>query len=280
MWSTTKRIFAVAGSAMLCFACTNQTNPESTVEPEKKQQVRFVYEDHFSPEEKLKLEEWINFTSEAAQEVLGEFPFDLSYHFHREDSAGVAVVFGHTARTDSTHAAHFYVDPTYSMDDLKADWIAPHEISHLAIPRLPKRHLWFYEGFATYMSRQVMIKTGIYTPAEVDSINHARIVNVKSSFETSSQLQVVTDSLIENHNWASVYWIGASFFVQADKQLRSAGKGPLVDVLKEFQVCCHKTGLTIDELIASFDTISESTLFSELYAHYTTAPCSELLRDY
>ncbi|MBI3134142.1 MAG: hypothetical protein HYZ14_05640 [Bacteroidetes bacterium] len=248
--------------------------------PEKEQQVTFIYEDSFSEEEQAKLETWIRFTSDAAQKVLGEFPFDLYYHFHREDSAIQAVLFGHTARTDSINAAHFYVDPSYSLDDLKADWIAPHEISHLAIPKLGKTNLWFFEGFATYMSRQVMIETGVLKPAQTDSINLARIAAVRENFETTSLLPFVADSLIAAHQYPAVYWMGASFFDQADKRLQAAGKGPLVDVLKKFQECCHVTTMSIEEVIESFDKISGTFLFSELYTYYTTTPCNEILVTY
>jgi hypothetical protein len=265
---------------LFAWSCVNDQAQPAPESPEKKQQVSFLYEDAFSNEEKVKLEEWIGFTSNAAQKVLGRFPFDLYYHFHREDSAATAVVFGHTARTDSINAAHFYVDPTYSLEDLKADWIAPHEISHLAIPKLPKSSLWFFEGFATYMSRQVMIETGIFTAAQVDSINHARISAVTDRFETTAFLPVVADSLIANHYYPSVYWMGASFFDQVDQKLHAAGKGPLTDVLKEFQVCCHVTSMTVDEIIAAFDTISESKIFSDLYTRYTTSPCNQLLEPY
>jgi hypothetical protein len=281
MWSANKRYFFPA-FFLLMFSCGSpEIDQQEPKVPEKKQTVSFIYEDEFSAEEKLKLEDWINFTSNATQKVLGQFPFDLSYYFHREDSAASAVVFGHTARTDSMNAAHFYVDPTYSLEDLKADWIAPHEISHLAIPKLEKSNLWFFEGFATYMSRQVMIETGIFLPDEVDSINKTRIAAVKDKFEnTGSLLPFVADSLIANHQYPAVYWMGASFFDQADQRLRASGKGPLTDVLKEFQHCCHAPVMTIDEIVSSFDTISESHIFSDLYASYTTTPCCWLLVEY
>jgi len=271
---------AAAAVFLLMVGCNNNTEAIALEIPEKKQLISFVYEDEFSPEEKVKLEEWINVTSTTAQKVLGEYPFDISYHFHRSENSETPCSFGHTARTDSTHAAHFYVDPTYSLKALKADWVAPHEISHLALPRLPKSNLWFYEGFATYMSRQVMIETGIYTPAQVDSINHARISAVTDRFETTAFLPAVADSLIANHYYPSVYWIGASFFDQADQRLKAAAKIPLVDILKEFQSCCHVPKMTIGQVVADWDKISESNILSELFTYYTTTPCNQLLVSY
>jgi len=260
------------------------SNSQATYEPivvvEEKQIVHYIFDDKFDTQEQKKLEDWICFTTNCAQKVLGEYPFDLYYHFHRDDSAARAVTFGHTRRTDTTQAAHFYVNPAFSLDELKADWIAPHEISHLAIPSLPKTNLWFYEGFATYMSRQVMIEMGVLSKQEVDSINNTRVGLYINEFETSSLLPFVADSLIKQHQYPAVYWIGASFFMEADDLLAEEAKQPLVDILKEFQTCCHVTKMTIDELIESFDEISGSTIFGTLYSKYTTEPANTLLSDF
>lgn len=248
---------------------------------EKQQATTFIYEDDFSDSEKIKLENWINFTSECAQKVLGRYPFDLYYHFHREDSSDRAVVFGHTARTDSINAAHFYVDPTYSLDELKADWIAPHEISHLAIPKLSRKNRWFIEGFATYMSREVMIEMDVFSREEVDSINHSRIIAITENFESTSQLNFVTDSLINHHHkYPPVYWIGASFFLKANELLLHNDKNSLVDIMKEFQQCCHKTGMLINDVVDAFDQISGSEIIGDLFVHYTESPVNILLEDY
>lgn len=282
MWCEIKTGIGCLMLVLIPAACApdpaaSETNPPL---PEKKQAVYFRYEDTFSEAEKLKLENWITTTSDAAQRVLGTFPFDLYYHFHREDSAAQAVVFGHTARTDTLNAAHFYVDPTYPAEALLEDWIAPHEISHLAIPKLGKPNLWFFEGFATYMSRQVMIETGVLTRSEVDSINATRIKAVRDKFETTSLLPAVADSLIANHHYPAVYWMGASFFDQVDQKLAIGGAPPLVDVLKEFQTCCHVPIMTVDEVLSAFDQIAGTSVCTELYAHYTTTPCYLLLQGY
>lgn len=249
--------------------------------PAEQQAVYFIFDDTFNQSEKTKLKEWISYTSDCAQRVLGQFPFDLYYHFHREDSSDRAVVFGHTSRTDSINEAHFYVNPTYSPEALREDWIAPHEISHLAIPKLGKSHRWFFEGFATYMSREVMIEMNVFTREEVDSINHARISMAAGNFTSSSTISFITDSLIANHHqYAPVYWIGANFFLKADQLLAEEGKMSLADILKEFQVCCHRPVMSIHEIIEAFDKICATNCISNLFVLYTESPVNTLLLDY
>lgn len=284
MWLSNKLRFGFSLIILLSFVSCNGTNDAEFPElelPEEEQKTTFIYEDEFSEEEKVKLEEWISFTSDCAQKVLGRYPFDLYYHFHREDNPDYAVIFGHTARTDSTNAAHFYVDPTHSLEELKADWIAPHEISHLAIPKISRKHRWFVEGFATYMSREVMIEMGVFTREEVDSINQYRISIYTEYFTSSSKVHFVTDSLINDLNfYAPVYWMGASFFLKADKLLAEKGSMKLVEILTEFQVCCHKAKMSIEEVVAAFDKIEGSDLISTLYKKYTESPVNTLLLDY
>lgn len=284
MWLSIKFRFSfLLISVVMSFSCNGPTETELPLAElaEDEQQISYTFEDEFTNEEKLKLEEWISFTSDCAQKTLGQFPFDLRYYFHREDSSDRAVVFGHTERIDSFNAAHFYVDPSYSLEDLKSDWIAPHEISHLAIPRLAKSNMWFYEGFATYLSREVMIAMEVLTREEVDSINQSRIIAVKDKFTSTSTLALVADSLITNHHqYPAVYWIGASYFHTADKLLLAENKIKLIDILKEFQVCCHEPGMSLLEILEAFDQISDASVFMDLYVKYTESPVKILLKDY
>jgi hypothetical protein len=264
---------------LFLISCSNHETKLQVIETEeeREQKTTFVFEDAFSDEEKKKMENWISSTSETAQELLGRFPFDVYYHFHREDSTEAAVIFGHTVRTDTMHSAHFYVNPVFEEAEYFKDWMAPHEISHLAIPKLPKTVLWFYEGFATYLSRQVMIETGIYSKHEVDSINFARVLAIKDKFQTTSILPFVADSLISQHQYPAVYWIGASFFMEAEKQLQIKQTGMnFCQVVNQFQSCCHQPIMKIDDILNAWDDISKTTVFTDLFNEYTNKPCCEL----
>lgn len=246
----------------------------------KKQEIFWHWENEFSTDEQAKMKEWITLVSDCTQKVLGKYPFDLNYHFHRDDSATRAVVFGHTVRSSTMQAAHLYVNPVFPMDDFMNDWIAPHEISHLALPRLGKPNKWFFEGFATYMSRKIMTEMGVITAEEADSVAWARITKIKSSYESNSNFVFVADSLVANYHYPELYWGGGSYFHKIDRQLEAEGKMALVDVLKYFQFWVHQPDLKLDKVIEAFDKISQSTIFSDLYNDYTTLPARGILTEY
>jgi len=266
-------------------SCTSSdSSSEKIVGPDtstyKKQEIFWHWENDFSAEEQEKMKEWITVVSDCAQKVLGKYPFDLNYHFHREDNTNHAVIFGHTARTETMQAAHFYVNPIFPMDDFMEDWIAPHEISHLALPRLGKPNKWFFEGFATYMSRKVMTEMGVVTAEEADSVSWARIAEIKSAYESNSNFVFVADSLIANYHYSELYWGGGSYFHKIDRQLQAEGKMELIDVLKYFQFWVHQPDLKFVKVIEAFDKISQSTIFSDSYTDYTTKPARGILLEY
>lgn len=271
---------------LLCGIMGCGDGPQTTSDHEKieieipEQKINWVWDDEFSEDEKLKLTEWIEYTSNCAQEVLGRYPFDLNYHFHRRENPNQAVVFGHTGRTATYHGAHFYLDPTFPFQEILDDWIAPHEISHLALPRLAKDNMWFYEGFATYMSRKVMIEMKTITEFEADSTCRERLAFIKPAYNSTSNFIFVADSLKNKNKYPQLYWGGASYFYTVDEQLLAANKKPLIDVLKVFQKCCHEAEMSLDDVVESFDNISGTHLFSDLLNDYQTLPAKEILVDF
>jgi len=279
-------IFLIAGIFFsFLTACNSNSNGSEQVSNADTisfvtQKIIWHFEDEFSEEEQEKMQEWITYVCDCAQKVLGRYPFDLNYYFHREDSADHAVVFGHTGRTKTTHGAHFYVNPVFPLDDFMNEWMGAHEISHLALPIMPKKHIWFYEGFATYLSRKVMIEMGTLTEAEADSVAYARIGLIKYGYESNSNFIFVADSLGALHHYPELYWGGGSYFHKIDRELEASGKISLVNVVKYFQMWAHQSLLKIDDVIIAFDKISQSTIFSDLRNDYSTLPAREILTEY
>ena len=87
---------------------------------------------------------------------ISDFVYLHSIHFFRSEK-GNPVSFGLAKALEAGRQAHFYVNPKASLGDLLSDWIAPHELSHLSIPFLEKKDKWFTEGFATFLSRQLLL---------------------------------------------------------------------------------------------------------------------------
>lgn len=246
-----------------------QPKPEPLLVEEKQEfGLKWVYVDSFDLAEKQKLETWITEIYDVTSKTIGPYPFDVSIHFFRSER-GNPVSFGMAKAVESGRQAHFYVNPSASLEDLRADWTAPHELSHLSIPFFAKKDKWFTEGFATFLSRQLLMEMGYYTQSSFDSLYTSRIHEDSKHFtSTSLKFPEVSDSLFANHIYGPVYWCGASYFYTIDKRMRTEKNKRFVDLIKEYQLCCRDTKETLDEVVVSFDKILKETWCQDLLKFY------------
>lgn len=255
---------------ILLVACAQSQSKLEPLLTEEKQEfgLKWVYVDSFNLEEKKKLETWITEIYDVTSKTIGPYPFDVSIHFFRSEK-GNPVSFGLAKALEAGRQAHFYVNPTASLGDLLADWIAPHELSHLSIPFLEKKDKWFTEGFATFLSRQLLMEMGYYTPASFDSLYTSRI-HEDSKHYTSTTLKFpeVSDSLFANHIYGPVYWCGASYFYSLDKRMRAEKNKRFVDLIKDYQLCCRETKESLNEMVVSLDKILNETWCQDLLKFY------------
>lgn len=258
---------------LIFFACQSK----KTIIKDDKFTTHFVYENEVTKIEKFQVETWIRFVQQHAENLLGEFQFNLQYHIHVVPDANSAVVFGYVYRSDTLNGVHFYFGRDFDLAQYKEDWIIPHEISHLAIPALPYKDKWFFEGFATYMSREIMHEMNVLTRVEVDSINQARIQEHAPVFTSNSTVEFVTDSLMKNHIYAPVYWIGANFIYQLNDKLFKQKNRTLAAIVNEYQKCCFKNKMAIDELMKIWDDVSDTKICSEHYTFYKTTAVKYLM---
>jgi hypothetical protein len=247
--------------------------------PYGKHKLFWNYESEFSTQEKKKLRSWIIQVVEATTRTIGDYPFDLHFYFRRSES-NRPVSFGHTIRGPE-QAVRFYVNPSFSLDDLLADWTAPHEISHLSQPFVGKKNKWFSEGYATYMSRQIMIEMGYYTDAEFDSLYLTKIGATKKYYgsQTSTHIEV-SDSLVRNHSYGDMYWGCSSFFFTVDLQLQEKHGKRFKDVVKDYQACCRLEDKALKSIIFSYDKLIEDTLFTSLMKRYRNDPSYKVMEDF
>ena len=242
--------------------------------------VYWNWESKFSKKEQEKLKNWIHEVIMATNKTLGNYPFDLYVHFHRAKRDNQAVSFGHTSR-GKQQAVHFYVTPSYSLGDFLSDWKAPHEISHLSLPFVGDQNSWFSEGYATYMSRKIMIEMGYYTATEFDSIYRENIAETKLHYgSVTSTFAEVSDSLLDEHCYSIMYWGSASFFYTADKKLQQEYNTDLVSVIRAYQACCRLQDDKLEDVIHSLDKIAEADIFTKLLSDYRSKPSIEVMKEF
>jgi hypothetical protein len=235
----------------------------------------------FTNEEKEKVTNWIADINTATNKTLGQYRFDVYVTIMRSESKNRPVPFGFARRRSGRNEVHLYVNPAASYDELMLDWTAQHEFSHLSIPFLGKKNKWFSEGFATFLSRQIMLDQGLFTQTEFDSLYHSKITESKTAYNSSTKTFIeVSDSLLENHNYAYMYWGSSTFLFTIDKRLREERNMRFVDIMKEYQLNYRDSDKYIKDVIQSFDKVIGEDWCWDLMIIYRNALSYKVMENY
>lgn len=95
---------------------------------------------------------------------------------------------------------------------LLADWVLVHEMIHLAIPQLPRRHNWLHEGIATYVEGIARVHAGLL-PAE--GVWREWLQAMPQGLPRAGDR-----GLDHNASWGRTYWGGALYCLLADVRIR------------------------------------------------------------
>src|SRR5437867_2146716 len=90
--------------------------------------------------------DWIDGSARAVAAYFGRFPMARVPLVVRPVE-GAGVPFGHADDDGVT----VLVGRHATRGELAGDWVLVHELTHLALPSLPRRHHWMEEGLATYV---------------------------------------------------------------------------------------------------------------------------------
>jgi hypothetical protein len=104
-----------------------------------------------------------------------------------------------------------------SAADLERDWILVHEMSHLALASLPRRHHWFEEGMATYVEPLARAQAGLLSAERVWA-------DITEGMPRGLP-QPGDQGLDRTPTWGRTYWGGALFCLLADTEIRESTGG-------------------------------------------------------
>lgn len=145
--------------------------------------------------------------------------------------------------------------------DLTDDWTMTHELVHTAFPSMADEHHWIEEGIATYVEPIARVQMGTLTEAKVwgDMVRDMP----KGVQEPSSE------GLDKTQTWASTYWGGALFCLEADVRIRerTQNRKGLQDALRAIVAA----GGTIDQdwplerALTIGDAATGTTVLMDLY---------------
>lgn len=259
----------------------NEENPLSNSENEllAATKLHWHWEDDFSPSEKEKIKKYISEVSNAAFNLLGKYPFDVHYYFHRSYNKKEPIPWAHTERSNKIQGVRFYINPDLDYEVLFADWTAPHEISHLSIPFLGKENSWFSEGYASYMQYQIMQELGVYTKEEVAKKYNEKIENIQADYSDTLIFIENAKALRARYNFPSMYWGGAMYFIQINQLLEAQEGISLNEWIKKYQSCCRTKDKDIEKLLLTLDKDLKIPVFTNLYNECKTKPYVEIYKN-
>lgn len=146
---------------------------------------------------------------------------------------------------------------------LAADWMLTHEMTHLALPGLRRKHHWAEEGMATYLEPIMRAKRGVLPVGEV----------WREWFQQmhKGQARDAEDRLDGTREWGRTYWGGALFWFQCDVAIRSRAKDPLelglpVGFQSVFLEGDISNKWSIERFLGGMDAATKTDVVSSMYA--------------
>ncbi|MGB0404196.1 MAG: hypothetical protein ACPGEG_08875 [Salibacteraceae bacterium] len=230
----------------------------------------YKWEDDFSDKEKEKVTKWLEITFDAVQNRIGEYPFDVHLFIYRKEGKGEPCPWANTWRYPNQQV-HFYIDPSYSLESFIADWTAPHEFSHLAIPYIGEEETWFSEGFASFMQYEVMNQMGLMTRVQCDSAYQSKLRAIVNDFSSEQTFAIEAMENKANHNYKAMYWGGATLFLQWNELLAKEGVS-FIGLFPEYLNCCRRKSKGVDSVVKHLDEVSGFNFGANLLKQYREEP--------
>jgi hypothetical protein len=152
--------------------------------------------------------------------------------------------------------------------ELDEDWMATHELVHMALPSLPDAQHWLEEGLATYVEPIARAQLGELSPQEV----------WEGMFEGMPKGEPgdSDQGLDRTHTWGRTYWGGALFCLVADIEIRkrTANARGLRDALRGIVEAGGSIDKdwTITRVLVTGDKATGTSVLEDLYKAWSVAP--------
>jgi hypothetical protein len=224
------------------------------------------------------LQRWAEEAARATVLPSGRFPLRSARVEVREtQSRGSSPVpWGQTSR-DGDVAVLLYVRRDASYEQLRADWTAVHEFSHLAHPYLGERGRWLAEGLASYHQNVLRARAGLLTPEEAWQRLDAGFRRGEAVVDGPA-----LDAMGRQRGGTMrVYWAGAVYWLEMDLALRRQHDTTLEAVLDRYAQCCldGTAHVAPEDFVAALDRAAGIALFVKRYRDYAESTVFPSLTD-
>jgi hypothetical protein len=213
------------------------------------------------------LQRWAEEAARATTLPSGRFPLrSAAVEIRETDSrSSSAVPWGQTSRDDQVSVL-LYVRRGADYEQLRADWTAVHEFSHLAHPYLGERGRWLAEGLASYHQNVLRARAGLLAPEEA----WRRLDAGFRRGEAAGGGPTLDAMGRQRGGTMRVYWAGAAYWLEMDLALRRDHGTTLQDVLDRYAQCCLEGTAHVapEDFVAALDRAAGVERFASRYRHY------------
>jgi hypothetical protein len=169
---------------------------------------------------------WIGRAMQATASVGDRFPRDqVHFLIAPVQSQGKQVVFGMVRRGGGSSIL-LVPSPDASVEQLEADWVAVHELSHLWLPPLRSKDRWISEGIATYLQEVLRARCGLQSSERAWMRLEEGFARGRRS-GTGRQLASESRNMNRTGAYHRVYWAGTAFALEVDVRLRKDSNGEM-----------------------------------------------------
>jgi hypothetical protein len=254
-------------AAVLCSHAIAATCPVHTTETLEVQGSALCLRiDDPSPSRRQLLHAWAQRSANIVANYYGRFPAPLVVlNLQSMEGAGVG---GGRTTNDSGLMIAVSVGREATAATLSDDWVLVHEMVHLALPEVGRRHNWLAEGLATYVEGIARAQFGNREIADVWAENrHSMPMGLPRSGE---------GGMDQTPTWGRTYWGGALYCLQADVAIRER-TGNRVGLQTALRAILSETGgygfeRNIDEVLRIGDAATGTRALEDLYQQSKAAP--------
>jgi hypothetical protein len=212
------------------------------------------------------LHTWALRSANIVANYYGRFPAPLVV-LNIQSMQGAGVGGGRTTN-DSGLVIEVSVGRDATAATLSDDWVLVHEMVHLALPEVGRRHNWLAEGLATYVEGIARAQFGNREIADVwAESRHSMPMGLPRSGE---------GGMDQTPTWGRTYWGGALYCLQADVAIRERTDNR-VGLQTALRAILRETGgygfeRNIDEVLRIGDAATGTRVLEDLYQQSKTTP--------
>jgi hypothetical protein len=219
-----------------------------------------------SPERRQLLRTWVARSANIVADYYGRFPAPLVV-LNLQSMEGNGIGGGRTTN-DSGLLIHVNVGRAATPERLSDDWVLVHEMVHLALPELGRRHNWLAEGLAVYVEGVARAQFGNRDVSDVWAEDrHSMPMGLPREGE---------GGMDQTSTWGRTYWGGALFCLQAEVAIREQ-TGNRLGLQTALRAILNQTGgygfdRGIDEVLKIGDAATGTQVLEVLYRQVKTTP--------